>query len=103
MCFLPSQPNQGPGDPWFGSPEGVRFGSPAQRIDQATTAEQAQIVEAEARRADAEARRAEEAERRAEDEARRAGQEARRAEEEARRANRMAAKLRAAGIDPDAE
>jgi Uma2 family endonuclease len=46
--------------------------------------------------------RAEQEARRAEEEAQRAEQEARRAEQEARRAERYAARLREAGIDPDA-
>lgn len=48
-------------------------------------------------------RHAEDEARRAEDEARRAEEAARRAEEARGRADRLAAKLRAAGIDPDAD
>lgn len=61
-----------------------------------------QRADREARRADREAHRANDASRRADDEGRRADAEGRRADAEALRAERLAARLRAAGIDPDA-
>ena len=70
----------------------------------------AELAEAERQRAEEEQRRAEEARQRAEaeraraEEAQRRAEEARqRAEAERARAERLAARLRALGIDPDAE
>jgi Uma2 family endonuclease len=70
----------------------------------------AELAEAERQRAEEEQRRAEEARQRAEAERQRAEEEQRRAEEarqraeaERARAERLAARLRALGIDPDAE
>jgi Uma2 family endonuclease len=70
----------------------------------------AELAEAERARAEAERARAEEEQRRAEAERQRAEEEQRRAEEarqqaaaERARAERLAARLRALGIDPDAE
>jgi hypothetical protein len=70
----------------------------------------AELAEAERQRAEEERARAEEEQRRAEAERQRAEEEQRRAEEarqqaaaERARAERLAARLRALGIDPDAE
>ncbi|MBV9122332.1 MAG: Uma2 family endonuclease [Planctomycetes bacterium] len=59
-----------------------------------------QRAEEEKQRAGEESRRAEEERQRAEEESRRAEQEKQRAEEERQRAERLAAQLRALGIDP---
>jgi len=63
---------------------------------------EADRADAEARRADAEGQRADAEGRRADAEGRRADAEGRRADAEAERAEQLAARLRAAGIDPDA-
>lgn len=65
-----------------------------------TTAEAAQRARDETRRANREALRALQAAQRAEQEAERATQEAERATQESERADRLAAQLRAAGIEP---
>ncbi|MBI2372754.1 MAG: Uma2 family endonuclease [Deltaproteobacteria bacterium] len=72
--------------------------------------QEAERADKEAKRAEREAKRAEKAAKRAEREAERAEKQAERAEEEARRADRervarvrLEAKLRALGIDPDAD
>ena len=66
-----------------------------------TTAEAFRRARAEKNRADREARRADIEARRANDASRRADEEARRADDADRRAALLAARLRAAGIDPD--
>jgi hypothetical protein len=90
-----------PGDVRLVRPDGREFTDVADEIDRADREERR--ADLEDRRADLEARRAEWEAERAEWEARRAGWEARRAEDEAQRADRLAEKLRAAGIDPDAD
>ncbi len=64
--------------------------------------QEAQRAEQEAQRAEQETQRAEQEAQRAEQEAQRAEQEAQRAEQETQRAERLAAQLRAMGIEPDA-
>jgi Uma2 family endonuclease len=71
--------------------------------EQRRAEEARQRAEAERQRAEAEQRRAEEARQRAEAERQRAEEEQRRADAERVRAERLAARLRALGIDPDAE
>ena len=73
-------------------PDGRRF---------LTTVELAQQAEQEQQRAEQEKQRAEQEKQRAEQEKQRAEQEKQRAEQEKQRADRLAAQLRALGVEPD--
>jgi Uma2 family endonuclease len=85
--------------------EGVPVPTGAERAERerARAEQEAKRAEQEAKRAEQEAKRAEQEAKRAEQEAKRAEQEAKRAESAQDRAERLAAKLRALGIDPDRE
>jgi Uma2 family endonuclease len=81
----------------------IPTGAELAEAERAQAEAERQRAEEEQRRAEAERARAEEAQRRAEAERARAEEAQRRADAERVRAERLAARLRALGIDPDAE